>query len=119
MKRLSELMTQELTDIRDLHTGTRSAKESKIQKMLWGTAAVTVGVLSYSALRLYCLGQLLGAETVTCLGLVLMIPMFALLYLLGPVRGRGLQRVEARAGLPVPGRPNHPRAAGEIALPFD
>jgi hypothetical protein len=105
MKRLSELITQELTDLRDLRTGTKSAKESQIQKILWGTTAVTVAALSYSALRLYCLGQLLGAELVTCLGLLLMIPMFAILHLLGPIRRRELWTVEARGGFHLSGRP--------------
>lgn len=120
MKRLSELMTQELTDVMDLRTGMKSAKESQIQKILWGTAAVTVAFLSYSALRLYCLGQTLGAEVVTCLGLLLMIPMFAILYLLGPIRGRELQIVEARGTFHHPGRPNRrtPVADGS-ALHFD
>ena len=119
MKRLSELITQELTDVRDLRRGSRNAKESQIQKILWGTAALTVAFLSYSALRLYCLGQILGAEIVTCLGLLLMIPMFAILYLLGPIRGRELQIVEARGAFHIPGRSNHPRVAGESALPFE
>ena len=119
MKRLSELMTQELADVRDLRAGTRSAKEIQIQKILWGTAAVMVAVLSYCSLRLYCLGQLLGAETVTCLGLVLMIPMFAILYLLGPIRGRKLGIVHARGVFLLPGRTVQTRVAGESALRFE
>ena len=105
MKRLSEFVTEELTDLRDLRAGIRSAKESQIQKILWGTAAVTVAFLSYSALRLYCLGQILGAETVTCLGLVLMIPMFAILHLLGSPK-RESQVVEARRFVPLSGVSN-------------
>jgi hypothetical protein len=119
MKRVSEPIAQELRDVGDLLTGMRSAKQSQIQKILWGTAAITVAFLSYSALRLYCLGQILGAEIVTCLGLLLMIPMFAILYLLGPIRGRELQILEARGIFHVPGRTNQPPVADESALPFD
>jgi hypothetical protein len=118
MKRLSELMAQELTHI-DLRIGAKSAKESQIQKILWRTAAVTVAFLSYSALRLYCLGQILGAEVVTCLGLLLMIPMFAILHLLGPISRREPQAVEARGIFPVPGWPNHTRVAGKSAVPLE
>jgi len=106
MKR-SGFMTLKLTDVGDLRTGRRSAREGQIQKILWGIAAATVAFLSYSALRLYCLGQLLGAESLACLGLLLMIPMFAILYLLGPLDGRKLKIVEARGGFPFPGRPRH------------
>src|ERR1700733_6733262 len=96
MKRLSERMAQQLTDVRDLGIGMNSAKESQIQKILWGVAALTVAFLSYSALRFYYLGQILGAETVTYLGSLLMIPMFAILHLLGPIRQRKLRIGEAR-----------------------
>jgi hypothetical protein len=96
MKQLSEFVAQELGKLENLRTRTESAKESNAHKILWGTAAVTVAFLSYSALRLYCLGQILGAETVTCLGLLLMIPMFAILHMLGPIRGRELQLAKAR-----------------------
>jgi len=96
MKRLSQRVAQELADIRDLRTETESARETQVQKMLWGAAAIAVAFLSYSALRLYCLGQILGAETVTCLGLLLMIPMFAILHLLGPIRKPELRTAEAR-----------------------
>jgi len=113
MKRPSEAITQELADARDSRTDSKTAKESQIQKILWGAAAVTVAFLSYSALRLYCLGQTLGAETVTCLGLLLMIPMFAILHLIGPIRKREPQPVEARVFFPLSPRRDHTRVARE------
>jgi hypothetical protein len=111
MKRPSEAITQELADARDSRTDSKTTKERQIQKILWGAAAVTVAFLSYSALRLYCLGQTLGAETVTCLGLLLMIPMFTILHLLGPIRKRELQPVEARLFSPLSPRRVRTRVA--------
>jgi hypothetical protein len=102
MKQPSERMAQELTDVMDLRTDTESARETQVQKMLWGAAAITVAFLSYSALRLYCLGQILGAETVACLGLLLMIPMFGILHLLGPIRKPELRTAEARGAFIFP-----------------
>jgi hypothetical protein len=96
MNGLLEIVKQELDDVRDLRERSKSAKENHIRGMLWGAATITIAFLSYSALRLYFLGQVLGVEIVAGLGLFLMVPMFGILYLLGPIRERRAQVIELR-----------------------